>query len=576
MLVMSQNINRYIENGNKIKMTGKKRKSFTSVGPAEIIICLLLSVITILATDYVAHSALQGFSIWFFLRIACCFLVLASLTCLTRRFFRRLANSVDGDLQNRFLNGIFESKYRLLILALVILLFWLPVLCILYPGTMINDSWGQLAQMLRLRYGAWTLSAHHPVADTVLMSLIILPAARIFGSWQFGFFLCVLLQAVCTALAFAVSIIYMKTRFHQSNRASLLFLLTYCLFPVFAAAVQTISKDTLAAWPYLLFVIGLVEIVRTDGTALKSPRCFWVFAGVCTFCVLTKKTNIYVVLLSLLTVLIVQKENRKPVFAVFSLLFLLNFIVMPVFRYSFSIRPGGPQEMLSLPFQQTAVYVIEHGEEVSEDEKESISKVLVYDDLPTEYDPLSADPIKGYSPRGTTGDYLRYLVTWGKQGLKHPGAYWKATISHLSGWFSYHIYKPLTNMNWHSQLNPDLIPEDVWKKPVALSGVSQALNAVYDFLFGIPVAGKVLSYAAFSTILPLFVITTIGRQKDARKRRYLLAIVPMILSVVLGCYLAPVSVHIEGVRYLYPVVYTLPLSLMLCIALSSDPGKEEK
>ena len=555
-------------------MCGTKNKIFAFIGPAEVFVCFLLSVVTTLATEFVEHSALLVPDAYGILLVFGRFLVLTGLTLFARWFFCRLADPAAGELRGRGITRIFESKYSLWILALIIFLCWLPVLAALYPGTVINDSWGQLAQMIRLRSGKWTLSAHHPVVDTVLLGLVILPVARIFGSWQLGFFVYTLLQGALTALSFSASIVYMKRCFHQSNRVSLLFLLVYCLFPVFASAVQTVCKDALAAWPYLLFVIALIEIVRTKASVLRTPGRFWAFAGLCTFCILTKKTNIYIILFSLLLLFLLQKENRKRVFAVIGVLACLYFMILPVVRYVFFIKAGGPQEMLSLPFQQTAVYVIEYGDEVTLEEKEIISKVLVYDDLPTEYSPLNADPIKGYSPRGTTGDYLRYLAAWAGQGLKHPDAYLKATLSHLSGWFSFHIYKPLTNMNWHSQLNPDLIPEDVWLKPAELAGAAQAFDAVYAFLYRLPVVGKALSYAAFSTLLPVFEIATVLRQKSAHKRRFLLALVPLVLSIIIGCYLAPLSVHFEGVRYLYPAVYTAPLYLMLCIALSAGHKME--
>lgn len=46
--------------------------------------------------------------------------------------------------------------------------------------------------------------------------------------------------------------------------------------------------------------------------------------------------------------------------------------------------------------------------------------------------------------------------------------------------------------------------------------------------------------------------------------------VPLILSIVIGNWLAPVSVHLEGMRYLHPIIYSLPITLMWCIYSSRD------
>ena len=50
--------------------------------------------------------------------------------------------------------------------------------------------------------------------------------------------------------------------------------------------------------------------------------------------------------------------------------------------------------MFSLPFQQTARYVKNTGDEISEEEREIIAKVLDYDSLAEIYEPMTADPVK--------------------------------------------------------------------------------------------------------------------------------------------------------------------------------------
>ena len=545
------------------------KKLFSHINPVEILICTILSLITTIATKYIHHEMPFNFDAVGVIQIFGCALIMAAICYVTRLFFTWGANQSKKGPQRKIYK-IFDSKYSLLFLAMVILLVWLPSLCALYPGTMINDSWGQLTQVIKLLNGTGTISAHNPVLDTALLSLIVLPIVRVFGNWHLGFFIYTLLQAVCTSLVFSTSIIYMKKYFGQSNQVSLIFLLLYCLFPVFVSSVQTISKDAVAAWIYLLFVICLIEMLRTEGAILKTARYFRLFIGVFILCVLTKKTNIYVILVSLAILACFQKKNRKPVISMIGILFALYFVVLPVIRYTFSIEPSGPQEMLSLPFQQTAVYVIEYGDEITEEEQEVISKVLEYNALGTKYNPVDADPIKGYRPRGVRSDYLKYLSVWAKQGIKHPDAYIRATLSHLAGWFSFYIYKPLTTMEWHTQLHEPYFPKDVWMKPVVCSRAQKTFDTVYEYLFRLPIIGKVLSYAAYTTLLPVFAICTLIRQKSLYKRRYLLAFVPLVLSVIIGCYLAPLSIHFEGVRYLYPVVYTIPTYLMLCISMSGN------
>ena len=58
------------------------------------------------------------------------------------------------------------------------------------------------------------------------------------------------------------------------------------------------------------------------------------------------------------------------------------------------VKPGGKQEMLSIPFQQTARYVKYYGNDVSTEEEKVIRKVLDYDTIGKNYDPDLSDPVK--------------------------------------------------------------------------------------------------------------------------------------------------------------------------------------
>lgn len=58
------------------------------------------------------------------------------------------------------------------------------------------------------------------------------------------------------------------------------------------------------------------------------------------------------------------------------------------------VQPGGIQEMLSVPFQQTARFVKYYGDELSEEDKEAINHILDYNQLAEKYNPDKSDPVK--------------------------------------------------------------------------------------------------------------------------------------------------------------------------------------
>ena len=532
----------------------------------DFVVSLFLAFAIPAATTYLSQGSLQiNFSL--VLQMLATFIALIFSVILIRTFFSHLANSnlKSNSKLSRGLNRLFNSKHRTLWLALIIFLCWVPALVMLYPGTLINDSWGQLNQVLNLREGTWAISAHHPVFDTALMSVIILPIEGLFDNWHIAFFVYVLIQAICTSLVFAYSISYFKDKFKQKNLTSFIFLLIYCFFPIFVMSVQTVSKDALFAWVYLLFAIQFIEILRTKGACLKNHRFLISLLVVCIFCILTKKAGAFILLGSLVLAFFFIKGYRRYFLIPITAILGFNFIILPAVRYTFYIEESGTQEMLSLPFQQTARYVKEHGDEVTKDEKETLEKVLEYQNLAAVYDPINADLVKGYEPRGEKSDYVNYLKVWLSQGLKHPETYLSATGAHLSGWFSYSLYMPLTNMNWHNQQNDHYIPESATERNSFFSATSTAFENIYRFIYSIPGVGLLLTFAFLATLAPFFILTTLLERRKTSK--YLLATVPLFLSLILGCYLAPVSAGIEGMRYLYPVTYSLPTLFMLAISL---------
>lgn len=534
-------------------------------------ICICLSVLIPLSTVYLKTGDIS-LSSNIIMQFILLFFVLLILTILTRQIFYTLANS-DFANKSGFIavsaNKLFQSKHQLLWISLIIFLCWLPSLIMLYPGSLANDSWGQLSQTLSLKDGVWDFSSHHPVLGTIIMSVIIIPIHTLTNDWQLGFFAYVILQAVSASLCFSYSIVYMRKKMKQKKRTSLIFLLIYCFYPIFIASTQTIAKDLLSACFFLLFIIQFIEIIRTGGASLLDKRSLPVFIVTCILCILTKKTSFYIILFSVLPLLVILKRSRKLISLIVLVMASFSLIFIPIVQKTFSIKPSLTREMLSLPFQQSANYIIRHGEEITDHEKSVLENTLDYYNITTQYDPIDADHIKGNSKIISNREYLSYLKTWLIQGIKHPETYIEAAFKQNAGWFSYLIYLPSTDMKHHNQLNLEYMPEKVTERSEFFLSTSQIFNDIYQFIFQIPIIGAVLTFVFVASLLPLFIMATIYHRHKQNGLKYLFACAPVILSLFIGCYLAPQSATIEGVRYLYPILYSSPLLLMLAISLYS-------
>ena len=475
------------------------------------------------------------------------------------------------DFEIGFFRKILDHKHSLLILALLMFLIWLPVLIILYPGTVINDTWGQLSQFVYTFYSGDKihfdyLGDHHPVLTTFVMGQLIVPLANATGNLQIAFFVYVILQSMVTCLGFAYSLTYMDQKLKVGSGFIFIAFLIYSLLPIFPGSAQMIGKDSLNAWIFVFFTISFMEIVRTRGESLDSAYNRDLFILLAwAFCV-TKKVSFYVVLLSMLLLLFVVKKNRIKIGVILLCGVILMQVAWPRIMNATGFVPGGKTEMLSLPYQMTARYVKEHPDDISEDEYVVIDRMLRMDSLADRYDPVSADPVKGFAfyERFETSAYVDYIKVWAAQGLRHPVTYLNAILAMESGWFSWTKYYPLMDMNWHSQLNKSFFSEESTVRPERIGKIAKAYQGLLDKLYETPVVGFFFTYGLYSALIPAFVITTLLTRRKKNEIHAWIVSMPIFFSLALGCWLAPVSIHFEGRRYLYPIIFTALILTAWC------------
>ena len=488
-----------------------------------------------------------------------------------KRMLERYAQRDDGIIsKNNMIRGYgtaLEKLKGLFITWAAIFLCWLPTLVALYPGTLINDTWGQL------RFYQWFLEGNllmdnSPALTTLIFGVVLNGLKTLTGDWHAAFFIFVVSQGLLTSLAFAFTVRYGYRKLQIGEKAAFGMVLLYCLLPVYPASVQTISKDSLAAWIFVFFSLSFVEIVRTRGKALDEKKTVFWFTVLGLLSALTRKVNVAVILLSVVCLPLVFPAFRKKMILPIAVIGGITVVGFYVMYHTGILGQAGKQELLPIPYQQTARYVKEHPDDVTEEEYDLLDRVLGMDDLAKRYTPVSADPVKGYSERANTAEYIQYAKTWFAQGLRHPLSYIKAFDAMLSGWFSYHEYIPLMDMkDWHGQMDTSRIPEEVTQRTWSAAS-AQSDQEAYSDLYRFPISSFFLSYGFFAVMIPAFAFSVLIRKNGKGKNRFWAAMIPLLFALILGCFLAPVSISMEGRRYLYPLVYTEPLILAFCIYAS--------
>ena len=548
-----------------------RQKTLASI---DYVFCGVLALATTAAPQYISKMECD-FNLAFFLTALAAFACLLGVTFALRKFLESMrwnAKLKPTNKLNQAFAKLLNCKHPVLATAGIILAFWAIPIILLYPGTPINDTWQQFWQFMKFMSdpinAEGALWDHHPVFDTFFMGAIITPIAYYTGLWHQMFFAYVIMQAVFTSLCFSCVVNYAHKKLGLEILPCACILAALCMFQIYPTAVQNISKDSLHAWVFVLYALFFCELIRTNGSGIKSKKFIVAFTAIALLCCLTKKVGFYIVLLTLvLAVIFLEgRKNKKRILAPIASCAILMLLVMPAFLQITHATQGEKREMLSLPFQMTARYVKDHPNEVTEEEYEVIDELLDMTSLAERYDPFCADAVKNESKGVGVQGYVNYGKVWLTQGLKHPETYATALNCMLSGWFSWEEYAPLMNSEHHTALATEHIPQSAAERDVSKAAADSYEEAIHN-LHQNSMLQLFHTFAFWAALIPAFVVCTVCRkQKSKAPVRYWLAPLPSILALLCGCWLAPVSTAgVEGYRYLFPLTYTAPLLIAWCL-----------
>ncbi|MEK0263930.1 DUF6020 family protein [Bifidobacterium mongoliense] len=461
-----------------------------------------------------------------------------------------------------------------IILIGIILVCWLPYIVLAYPGVIWYDTQQQLLQWFgfpnTFTDGTF-LSDHHPVLDTAIFGGFV-QLGELFGSRDIGPFLYSIVQAVVTASSLASVVRYSHT-IGLSRRFCMFTLLFFALFPVIPLYAVGMVKDAVSLPFFVWFMISFVEVVRSKGVSLHNKKSVIVLIVTALAMALTKKTGIYVVVLSCVAGLCFLPRGYRARLALCAaipaavMVFLLPLILFPVLH----IEKGGKQEMLAVPFQQSALLVKKHETNMSRTDLEGIYAILGTD-VASRYQWWAADNVKGYTWDSSKDQYLpQYFAIWLKNGIEHPRTYLQAYLAMEEGWIS---------MPNAFDARPDLALMPVYvvgnnhvfthSRELGFSDSgdlerSKKLEQFINWFEGSAFGSVFFSRALWSSGICVFVVYESLR----RNKRRISWIMPYLVTYML-LWVSPASVTIEGMRYVIPLVIAAPLACGALLAPDVD------
>ena len=485
----------------------------------------------------------------------------------------KLLVSFRNVTENQKWHAVFRYNRRnVLRMSLLLFAVYLTYLLVFYPGTTTGDTVYQIEDLFTgtnpitypVNYGHTEVQAlmidHHPVTTTVVFTFFY-RIGLFFGDANIGLFLYNLLQSAGLSVLFSVIVCYMD-RLRIPKPIALIGTVFYAS-PVVASFAITMGKDMLFSFCFVLYYLVFIWLVLNPCDQAGSKKQWLMLALLSVLISLMNKKGMYLALVSNLCLLFVIPGRKKinavltALLPVFILVVLMQQLLFPLLN----ILPGGKQELLGTPFQQTALSIIEHPENYTEEEKNLFFSMLDCspEELPEVYSPTCTDPIKNRFLFETDNDTIHsYLKMWALHFLREPGTYFRAILSVNGGYLA-----PLKAFNVY-QYVPYNEVLNAFSQPDSTFSLRMTLGAFLAWLENIPIFSVFCQDSFYVFWFPAFSLYLFCGQRQWRRIVLLVPLAANFLFLVIGplCY----------TRYALCQLYTFPV--LLAVTAQSVKGRE--
>ncbi len=443
----------------------------------------------------------------------------------------------------RWFDAIIKGKTGILKTSGIILVIWLPILLICYPGALNADASYQIWQGV----GRYAYDNIHPLTDTLLLK-VCLEIGKMLGSYNRGLYLHVLIQTVSLifVMSYSLHVLYKK----EVNRIYIFaVMLIYIFAPMYSNFATTTIKDTLFATWILLYVTVLFDFLYGNDKKMTLKSAIEVVSSA-SLVMLFRNNGVIFVIGSAIPLAICLWKNEAKIWR--KILGIVIYVILPfavfvtvtlALTYGLSATRINGKESLSIPFQQTARYVREYYDEVTPKEWEVMEGVFIQpESLGALYDPNISDPIKRqYSDEASNADVIRYLTVWAKMFFKHPGVYFEAFFNHIYGWFD---VGAVNDIRYTAENNLFYPPR--W------GDYEDKVSDWYSAMFRNPILGLLDVVGVYVWWMFLLVYHL---AKNKKGFKWTIFMIPLLLSLLV-CMASPC--FYQHPRYAFPITFTMP------------------
>lgn len=482
-----------------------------------------------------------------------------------------------------FLSAFFgEHLYRNCLILIAVC--WLPQYIIRFPGVVPYDTW----QSLAMHMGTTEMTTQHPLIWGSLVGKLTEFGVKIGISWLAPLVVCLVLHVLCAVMvAYTVSTLK-KFRFNAWFLGGVLAF--FIVLPPMHIYASTLYNDGFYGLAIMLLTVELMCYIYCRKAYFSSIRHL-LLTALAVFGTIMRYNGLYTMLavvcvVALRELYLLIKRDAKILQTIVILLLCMIIplscgqIIQNALNEHYEATEIRSRAMFAMPIQQTVRCLIEHGEDIPEEDYKAIHAVLTWSDEKYEkkYDPRNFDGVKESFKNDATGaELIGFFKAWLKLVIRYPQTCFMATANQ-----TYYLFSPLVeNVRYYKSIwahsARSLKKYNFDAKPYlpdfpVLKELCDDLYYFEEYMFpSIPVVGLVVNSAVY-TILLLAIFLSALLRKDKR---------PLILTVALLVTLAITFVGpavYNHPRYIYPIMYSMPVliaAFMLPMPKKSIKATEE-
>ena len=467
-------------------------------------------------------------------------------------------------------------KYPFSTAFITMLIFNLPYMILSYPAIVMGDTADHILQAFQipsssseymkpiLMSESQLINQHHSVAYTMLIHILLCFGKDVLHSANMGVFFVAILQTIVT---FASVAYLVKTIVDEG--ASDLHLLILLGFFIISPRLQNylflLTKDVLYGAVMLFSMVLLWKIIthRQIWGGMTLPAYFITLIAM----LLLRNEAVYITIIQMMIYLFMLPKNRKAWGGSIIFILAVHMLFAKIIYPMNNITPTTINEMLSIPIQQTARYVINYPGDVTPEEREAIDRAWEYDEISEEYWAIRSDTEKErFRLDSSKEDLMAYLKVWAKMFFKHPDAYIQATMNNY-----YEYVYPGANLAvaaYYMGEETDSFEEinEICEKhgvtgmnmhrPHWSDGIRERFESLRELIFSLSFLSPILSVACYTWVFLVAMAYWIYH----KNKKAVAVFIPLLL-VLLVCFAGPCNG--SYFRYFYPMTICLPAAMSL-------------